>query len=1026
LRIRLRLYLIFLKVLISELVRDAHVCIHSHSSRTNMARRDKIIIKGARVNNLKNIDIDIPRDKLVVVTGLSGSGKSSLAFDVVYTEGNRRYLEGMSSYARHFLDVGAKPDVDKIENLSPTISIDQKSLSRSPRSTVGTLTEIYDYLRVLFAKVGQVHCPQCGTAMLRKTNQEMLEEVQKFPENTQIAILAKTREAGKNSKEIIKSIVQLGFARVRFNGKIMLATEALAIASERIDSPIEVVVDRITLKYKNPDTERILDSIETALRVGGGTLIISAEGSDDETYNRDFVCHECQARINEITPRHFSFNNPEGACGYCSGLGITKEVDIDLITPNKNLTLAEGAIMPWSKSNGRAGGQGNYMNIAGALAQEYNFSLNTPVKKLPPKVMDILFYGTRGKEILVKQKDALGGIKEARMNFLGVAGMIKKKYEEAGSDFARSDLEKYMLEKTCPACRGKRLKEEYLAVLVLGKSIDDVANLNLSKFKNFIASLKEELADPAKKPARPPASIREAFRAGNAAPLNNTEKTKESENKIKESTNTILHSAAGGEIVAPLIKDMHEKVSALTNVGLEYLSLSRGANSISGGEAQRIRLATQIGSELMGITYVLDEPSIGLHNRDTEKLIATMQALKDAGNSLIVVEHDEDIIRSADWIIDMGPGAGEDGGEVIFQGDFKKLLKSKTATAEYLTGRKKVAEKLKFRKGTKKSIEIVGATEHNLKNIDVEIPLGKFVSITGVSGSGKSTLVKDILAKALSKHFFKAKAVPGAHEKIKGLQNIDKVINIDQAPIGRTPRSNAATYTGVFSLIRDLFSATEEARGRGYEASRFSFNMKGGRCEVCQGDGTKKIEMHLLPDMYVKCEACGGTRYNQKTLDIEYQGVNIAEVLDMSVSYALRFFKKSPLIVEKLKTLEEVGLGYLKLGQSATNLSGGEAQRIKLATELARKSTGKTLYILDEPTIGLHFDDVKRLLKVLDALVEKGNTVLVVEHNIGVVKNSDWVIDLGPEGGDKGGEVVFAGPPDKLKKVKRSWTGKYL
>lgn len=947
------------------------------------SRRDKIIIKGARVNNLKNIDIDIPRDKLVVVTGLSGSGKSSLAFDVVYTEGNRRYLEGMSSYARHFLDVGAKPDVNKIENLSPTISIDQKSLSRSPRSTVGTLTEIYDYLRVLFAKVGQVHCPQCGTAMLRKTNQEMLKEVYKFPENTQVWILAKTREAEKirrlADKEIIKSIVQLGFARVRFNGKIMLATEALAIASERIISPIEVVVDRITLKHKNPDTERILDSIETALRVGGGTLIIADEGSMGETYNRDFVCLKCQARINEITPRHFSFNNPEGACEYCSGLGITKEVDVDLIAPNKNLTLAEGAIMPWSKSNGRAGGQGNYMNIASALAKEYNFSLNTPVKKLPPKIMDILFYGTRGKELLVKQKDALDGVKEARILFSGVIGMIKKKYAEAGSDYVRSDLEKYMLEKTCPTCRGKRLKEEYLSVLVSGKSIDDAANLNLSKFKDFIAGINSDLIDPAKK-----------------------------------------------EIVAPLIKDMLEKASALSDVGLEYLSLSRGANSISGGEAQRIRLATQIGSELMGITYVLDEPSIGLHNRDTEKLIATMQALKDAGNSLIVVEHDEDIIRRADWIIDMGPGAGEDGGEVIFEGDFKKLLKSKTSTAEYLTGRKKVAEKTKFRKGNKKSIEIIGAAEHNLKNIDVEIPLGKFVAITGVSGSGKSTLVKDILAKALSKYFFKAKAVPGEHRKIKGLSNIDKVINIDQAPIGRTPRSNAATYTGVFSLIRDLFSSAEEAKSRGYEASRFSFNMKGGRCEVCQGDGTKKIEMHLLPDMYVKCEACGGTRYNQKTLDIEYQGVNVAEVLDMSVSYALRFFKKSPLIVEKLKTLEEVGLGYLKLGQSATNLSGGEAQRIKLATELARKSTGKTLYILDEPTIGLHFDDVKRLLKVLDALVEKGNTVLVVEHNIGVVKNSDWVIDLGPEGGDKGGEVVYAGAPDKLKNCKRSWTGKYI
>jgi excinuclease ABC subunit A len=947
-------------------------------AKSTSKRRDKIIIRGAKVNNLKNVDIDIPRDQLVVVTGLSGSGKSSLAFDVVYTEGNRRYLDGMSSYARQFLDVGAKPDVDKIENLSPTISIDQKSLSRSPRSSVGTLTEIYDYLRVLFAKIGSPHCPKCGTAMERKSNQEILDEIMALPDKTQIAILAKVKENGKTSKEILRSISQIGYARVRFNGKIMLVTEALAIASE-YESAIELVIDRINIRHKNPDNERIIDSIETGLKVGNGSIIVAIGNEEDKFYNKDFVCHECRTRISEITPRHFSFNSPEGACEHCSGLGITKEVDINLVMPNRRLSLAEGAILPWSKSNGRLGGQGNYINILEALSKEYGFDINVPVKNLSEEAIDIIFYGPERKGLFIEQPLDMGGIKKISIVFEGVVASIKKKYQEASSDYARCDLEKYMLEKTCPACEGRRLKDEFLAVLINEKSIDDVVSSDIGKFLVFLENLSN---------------------------LKN-EKTKR-------------------EVAAPLIKEMKLKAEALINVGLEYLSLSRGANSISGGEAQRIRLATQIGSELMGITYVLDEPSIGLHNRDTEKLINTMQLLREGGNSLIVVEHDEDIIRKADWIIDMGPGAGEEGGEVIFQGDLKKLLSSNTSTAKYLTGRKKVSEKKSFRKGSKKSIEIIGATEHNLKNINVEIPLGKFVSITGVSGSGKSSLVAGILSKALSKYFFNSKEIPGAHKKIKGLDNIDKVISINQAPIGRTPRSNAATYTGVFSLIRELFAGTEESKNCGYTPSRFSFNMKGGRCEVCQGDGTKKIEMHLLPDMYVKCEACNGMRYNTKTLDIEYQGVNIAEVLDMSVSYALRFFKKSALIVDKLSTLEQVGLGYLKLGQSATNLSGGEAQRIKLATELARKSTGKTLYILDEPTIGLHFDDVKRLLGILDALVDKGNSILVVEHNLDVIRNSDWVIDIGPEGGDRGGEIVYAGTPDKLKKVKKSWTGKCL
>ena len=939
--------------------------------KENKIIRDKIIVRGARVNNLKNINVDIPRNQLVVITGLSGSGKSSLAFDLIYAEGNRRYLEGMSSYARQFLDITAKPDFDKIENLSPTISIDQKSMSRNSRSTVGTLTEIYDYLRVFFAKLGAPHCPNCGTLMGKTSNQEILEHILSFPEKSQVAILAEVKNKNnlknQTSQELLRSISQQGFARVRIDGKFRLVSD-VAVSQGIEFQEISVVVDRIQLDKKNIDQERILDSLETAMKIGKGFITITLNQEKDFYFNRDFVCLHCRETLGEITPSSFSFNSPEGACEYCSGLGVTMEIDRGRVIPNPKLTLAEGAIMPWNKSNGRQGNQNNYLNILEVLGQKYGFSIHQPVKSISPEGLEIIFSGVPQNQL---------GEKEER--FAGVMALLKKRYTEANSDFTRSEMEKYMLEKTCPVCQGRRLKKKYLSVLVGGKSIDQVVDLDLIKFTQY---LKEK--------------------------------------------NLIGKSFSEKEISEPLIKEMSLKAQALINVGLEYLSLSRGANSLSGGEAQRIRLATQIGSELMGVTYVLDEPSIGLHNRDMDKLVGTMQVLKDNGNSLLVVEHDENIIRKADWIIDLGPEAGEGGGEIIFEGDLKSLLSSKTITADYLNGKRSVSEKKRYRKGLGKTLEILGAKENNLQDLDVIIPLGKFVAVTGVSGSGKSSLVNDILAKALSQHFFNAKSVPGQYKKIKGLGHIDKVINIDQAPIGRTPRSNAATYTGVFSLIRDLFASTEEAVKRGYTSSRFSFNMRGGRCEVCQGDGMKKIEMHLMPDMYIGCEACQGARYNQKTLEIEYQGVNICEILDMSVSYALRFFKKSYLIVEKLRTLEEVGLGYLKLGQSATNLSGGEAQRIKLATELSRKSTGKTLYILDEPTIGLHFEDIKRLLKVLDALVDRGNSVLVVEHNIDVVKNADWVIDLGPGGGDKGGEIVYEGTPDKLKKCKRSWTGKYL
>ncbi len=928
-------------------------------------KKDKIKIFGARVNNLKNISVEIPRDKVVVITGLSGSGKSTLAFDVIHAEGNRRYLESLSSYARQFLEISAKPDADKIENLSPTISIDQKSISRSPRSTVGTMTEIYDYLRILFAKVGTPYCPHCRLPMARKKNQEIIEEILEMPDNTQIIILARIRQDGKSIEEILKNISQLGYARARIDGRTVLIAEVLANKEQILNGNVEIVVDRITFKKNKPDKERILDSIETAFKLGRGFMAISLDNGESRIYNRDFVCSNCFFEIPEITPKNFSFNSPEGACSHCAGLGVVQEIDRELIIPNKNLSLSEGAVLPLSKLGGRMKTDGSYLDILEKIGKIKGFSIDEPIGKISAENMGIIFDGYENE----KQE----------ISFPGIISLIKNKYEESSSFIFKKETEKYMRKTVCSKCAGKKLKEAYLAVLISGKSIDDVVKMDIDSLLLFLKNLLAESMGEGKR-----------------------------------------------EIMEPLIKEMEEKASALKNVGLEYLELFRSADSISGGEGQRIRLATQIGSKLSGIIYVLDEPSVGLHNRDTQKLIQTMQFLKENGNSVIVVEHDKEIMEKADWIIDMGPGAGEEGGEIIFQGDIAKLKASKTKTAGFLSGREKVSEKKKPRATADKYLKILGATEHNLKNIDVKIPLGRFVSITGVSGSGKSTLVSDILAPALSKHFFRAFEIPGKYRKIEGLNFIDKVINVDQSPIGRTPRSNSATYTGVFSQIRELFALTEEAKNRGYDASRFSFNMKGGRCEQCQGDGTKKIEMHLLPDMYVKCESCLGTRYNQKTLDIEYQGVNIAQVLDMSVSYALRFFKKSPLIAEKLQTLEKVGLGYLRLGQSATNLSGGEAQRIKLATELARKSTGKTLYILDEPTIGLHFEDVKKLLKVLDALVEKGNSVLVVEHNSDVIRNSDWVIDLGPEGGSGGGEIVYAGLPSGLKKCQRSWTGKYL
>ena len=927
-------------------------------------KKTHLIVKGARVNNLKDISVKIPRDKIVVITGLSGSGKSSLAFDTIFAEGHRRYVENLSAYARQFLDIMAKPDVDKIENLSPVIAINQVNVNRSPRSTVGTITEIYDYLRILFARVGKPYCPRCQKLLSRKTAGEVAKEIISLAAEKagQFAILAPVQMRKENAAEKLSEVRNTGYARLRINKKIVTVDQIRLMRENHIES-LEIVVDRITIKDNFQDKERLIDSIETAMKLGKGEVIVASIEKDDleKKYNRYLVCSDCQITVPEITPRFFSFNSPEGACPACSGLGTKLEVDIDQVIPNKNLSLREGAVKPWNGIGFRGGIQSVYPKLLEKLSEKYGFSLDTPIKNLPKKILEIILKGDK------------------EFGYKGVIPSLEEKYREAGSDFVRSEIEKYMIVKTCPICQGKRLRAESLSVKIGGKSIDDFSRISLDRFNAEIKKIVSK------------------------------EKLTSAEEKLFEE----------------IYQEMKKIVNHLVETGLGYLNLSRSANSLSGGEAQRVRLATQIGSGLTGILYILDEPSIGLHEKDTERLINAFQKLKEEGSSVIVVEHDGKIIRSADWVIDMGPGAGEAGGEIIFEGPSRELLFSKTSTGEYLRGKKKVFEKKKFRRGNGKKIEIIGARENNLQNINVSFPLGKLIVVAGVSGSGKSTLVEDILSRALRKYFWKTKDIPGAHKKIKGLENISKVVSVDQSSIGRTPRSNAATYTGIFSLIRDIFADTDEARKRGYTPSRFSFNMKGGRCEACQGEGQKKIEMYLLPDIYAPCEVCGGTRFNTKTLEIEYQGMNIAQVLNMSVDYALHFFHRFPLVVEKLRTLSEVGLGYLKLGQSAMNLSGGEAQRIKLAAELARRASGRTLYILDEPTIGLHFEDIARLLRVLDELVEKGNTVLVVEHNLDVIRSADWVIELGPEGGEKGGRIVFEGTPEQLKKVK-TWTGRYL
>jgi excinuclease ABC subunit A len=958
-----------------------------------MQQNEYIKIKGARVHNLKNIDVEIPKNKLVVITGLSGSGKSSLAFDTLYAEGQRRYVESLSAYARQFLGVMDKPDVDKIDGISPAISIDQRKSTHNPRSTVGTTTEIYDYLRLLFARIGKPHCPICGKLISRQTIDQIVEQAMKIKKDSEFMVLGPVIRSKKGEhRAVLEEIQRNGFVRARIDGAIYMIDEFLENSAGNLDKQkkhnIEVVVDRLVLN-RDLDRSRLVDSLETALKLGKGIVIISVKKSKDESedfiFSEHFACEECGISLPELEPRLFSFNNPYGACPECTGLGEKLEVDPELVIPNKNLTLAEGAIWPWSRASHKVGRQGYYYSKLLELSEKYNFSLDEEVKNLPQKIIDIILYGLPTGQA----GDKSGG-------FEGVISNLERRYHETDSDWTRQEIEQYMVIKICPKCHGKRLRQEILAVTIgddarknssaKGTSIDEISEMPVDKVKDFFKNLSEKLS---------PSDLK------------------------------ISHL---------IIKEIIDRIQFLNDVGLGYLTLARKAGTLSGGEEQRIRLATQIGSKLSGVLYILDEPSVGLHARDQHKLIDTLITLKELGNTVVVVEHDPQTMQSADWIIDIGPGAGKHGGKVIFQGTYKQLLKSDSLTGKYLSGRLSVIpakagiqkKDSGFRVKPGMTLEIIGAKEHNLKDIDVKIPLEKFVCVSGVSGSGKSSLINDILAKALLKKFYRAKEEPGLHKEILGIENINKVVLVDQSPIGRTPRSNPATYTGAFSHIRDIFTKTKEARIRGYNAGRFSFNVKGGRCEACEGQGQKKVEMYFLPDIYVECEECHGKRYNKEVLEIDYKGKNIADILSMTVEEALEFFKNIPGLYEKLKTLKDVGLSYLELGQSATSLSGGEAQRIKLASELSRKGTGRTLYILDEPTTGLHFDDIKKLVSVLRSLVDKKNTVLVIEHNTDFIGSADHIIDLGPEGGDKGGQIIAEGSPKEISQNKNSYTGKYL
>ncbi|MGG3161405.1 excinuclease ABC subunit UvrA [Geobacillus stearothermophilus] len=931
---------------------------------------EKIIVKGARAHNLKNIDVEIPRGKLVVLTGLSGSGKSSLAFDTIYAEGQRRYVESLSAYARQFLGQMEKPDVDAIEGLSPAISIDQKTTSRNPRSTVGTVTEIYDYLRLLFARIGRPICPTHGIEIQSQTIEQMVDRLLAYPERTKMQILAPIVSGKKGTHaKTLEDIRKQGYVRVRIDGEMRELTEDIELEKNKKHS-IDVVVDRIVIK--DGIASRLADSLETALKLADGKVVVDVIGEGELLFSEKHACPYCGFSIGELEPRLFSFNSPFGACPDCDGLGVKLEVDLDLVIPNDELTLKEHAIAPWEPQSSQY-----YPQLLEAVCRHYGIPMDVPVRDLPKEQLDKILYGSGGEPIYFRYTNDFGQVREQYIAFEGVIPNVERRYRETSSDYIREQMEEYMAEQPCPTCQGYRLKKESLAVLVGGKHIGEVTAMSVTEALAFFDGL--ELTE-------------------------------------KEA-----------QIARLILREIRDRLGFLQNVGLDYLTLSRSAGTLSGGEAQRIRLATQIGSRLTGVLYVLDEPSIGLHQRDNDRLIATLKSMRDLGNTLIVVEHDEDTMLAADYLIDIGPGAGIHGGEVVAAGTPEEVMNDPNSlTGQYLSGKKFIPIPAERRRPDGRWLEVVGAREHNLKNVSVKIPLGTFVAVTGVSGSGKSTLVNEVLYKALAQKLHRAKAKPGEHRGICGLEHLDKVIDIDQSPIGRTPRSNPATYTGVFDDIRDVFASTNEAKVRGYKKGRFSFNVKGGRCEACHGDGIIKIEMHFLPDVYVPCEVCHGKRYNRETLEVTYKGKNIADVLDMTVEDALDFFASIPKIKRKLETLYDVGLGYMKLGQPATTLSGGEAQRVKLAAELHRRSNGRTLYILDEPTTGLHVDDIARLLDVLHRLVDNGDTVLVIEHNLDVIKTADYIIDLGPEGGDRGGQIVAVGTPEEVAEVEASHTGRYL